>query len=348
MTVCFFGHYNPHYSRNRVLKKGLIENGVKVIECNDFGLWLLLKYFRFGRSADVIFVAFPGNEDMPLAWILGKIFGKTVVFDAFISRFDTKVFDRKEFGERSLRAKLAFFLDWQASFLADIVLLDTKCHIKYFVKTFKLPLSKFRRVFVGTDEDIFFPRKVKTSTNKIVVGFHGYYIPLQGAQYIIEAAYLLRSEKSVQFRMLGEGPDFEKCLHLAQNKKLDNIEFLKPVPYESLPDFIAQTDVYLGGPFGESGKAQRVIPNKVFEALAMKKPVIVGDSDAIKELLTDRKDCYIVKHANAKDIAQSVKLLSGNKELRERIGQNGFTLFRKCLTLNHIGKEFISILRNER
>jgi hypothetical protein len=34
MTILYFGNYNPNYSRNRVLIRGLRENGVKVVECN--------------------------------------------------------------------------------------------------------------------------------------------------------------------------------------------------------------------------------------------------------------------------------------------------------------------------
>ncbi len=34
MTVLYFGIYNPNYSRNRVLIKGLRENSIEVLECN--------------------------------------------------------------------------------------------------------------------------------------------------------------------------------------------------------------------------------------------------------------------------------------------------------------------------
>jgi len=34
MTICYFGDYNSNYSRNRVIIKGLKENGVNVLECN--------------------------------------------------------------------------------------------------------------------------------------------------------------------------------------------------------------------------------------------------------------------------------------------------------------------------
>lgn len=332
-----------------MIKKGLLANDVKLIECHWAGpiifryVLLSLKFLQSCRKCDVIFVAFPGNEDVPLAWVLGKFFGKQVVFDAFISRYDTKVLDRHEHRPNSFMAKLDYFLDWQASFLANKVLLDTKSHITFFVKTFSLPQPKFNRIFVGTDEAVFFPRK-HGANNTIIIGFHGYYIPLQGVKYIIEAAYLLRHEMNLTFRLLGNGPDFKQCLELAKKWKLKNIEFLEPISYESLPEFISQVDIYLGGPFGRSGKAGRVIPNKVYEALAMSKPVIVGYSGATRELLTNGKDCYMVERADARKLALAIKTLVDNDNLREKIAREGHALFRKHLTTKSIGKELLSVL----
>lgn len=350
MTVCLFGHYAPNYSRNRVIKKGLIANGVRIAECNQSGfiilryLMLIIKYFQSCKNCDLILVGFPGNEDVPLAWILGKFFGKKVVFDAFISRYDTKVLDRKEHDKGSLLAKLDYLLDWQACFLADKVLLDTKSHIAFFAKTFSLPRSKFNRIFVGTDETVFFSRK-REASNTIMVSFHGYYIPLQGTKYIIEAAHLLRHEKNLTFRLLGNGPDFRQCLKLAKKWKLQNIEFLEPVSYETLPEFISQADIYLGGPFGRSGKASRVIPNKVYEALATSKAVIVGDSGATRELLTSGKDCYMVERADARKLAQAIKTLVDNGNLREKIAEKGYELFRRRLTSRAIGRQLLKVLK---
>ena len=37
---------------------------------------------RMKRNYDVIWVGFPGHADMPLAWLIGKLSGRPVVFDA--------------------------------------------------------------------------------------------------------------------------------------------------------------------------------------------------------------------------------------------------------------------------
>ncbi len=72
-----------------------------------------------------------------------------------------------------------------------------------------------------------------------------------------------------------------------------NIDFIPHwVPYEELPDYVSKADVCLGI-FGDTEKAQRVIPTKAIDALALQKPLVTGDSQAARELLINRKIVYL-------------------------------------------------------
>ena len=87
ITVCYFGIYNPTHTRNRLNIKGLRQNGVTVLECNVRDrswkkYWLLTKkYWSIRKLCDVIIVGFPGHPIMPLAWLLGRLTGKKIIFD---------------------------------------------------------------------------------------------------------------------------------------------------------------------------------------------------------------------------------------------------------------------------
>lgn len=340
MTICFFGMYAPRYSRNWVLLKGFRQNGVEIIKCNDrshflwgFRYWKLLRKFIEvkGWNCDVIFVGFPGQTDVPLAWILGKIFHKAIVFDAFISIYNSLVFDRKNFSEKSWKARLWWFVDWLSCFLADRVILDTNEHIKYFVKTFKIKQEKFIRVFVGTDTDVFRPRRSEMHRN-FLVGFHGSYLPLQGIGIIIEAARSLQKRKDIKFSLLGDGIERKKIEEMIGKYHLTNVQLLDPILYEKLPGFISANDIYLGGPFGNNSKSKMVIPNKVYEAMAMGKPVIIGSSPATKELFSDQVHCLLVEQNNPKQLVRAVLALQRNKELRVKIASGGYNLVISQLT----------------
>ena len=168
MTICYFGTYKPGDSRNRVLIKGLKENGVEIIECRvNFKGWkkylglirdLIRKHKKIKDKYDIMIVGYPSEFMVPIAKILSK---KPIIFDAFISRYNTE----REKG-RLLRAKLYWLMDWLSCKLANLVLLDTNRHIEYFVSKYYLDKRKFRRIFVGTDNQIFKPLSRKKKNKK--------------------------------------------------------------------------------------------------------------------------------------------------------------------------------------
>src|SRR3989338_4689893 len=327
MTVLYFGNYNSSYSRNRVLIKGLRQNGVKLIECNvrKSGFRALIplffKYLRLNPSYDLMIVGFPGQEVMFLARFITK---KPIIFDAFTSHYGGYILDRKYFPTKSLRAKYYRFLDKWSCKLADLVLLDTNAHIDFFVKEFGLPKEKFRRIFVGTDSDIFYPRRAEKSDDKFLVHFHGHYIPLQGVKYIIEAAKILEKE-NIAFNLIGRGQTFGEDRKFAERLGVKSINFMDPVPYDKLPDYISRTDVCLGI-FGDSPKTELVIPNKVFEAMAMAKPVITADTPAVRELFTDKKNIFLCRRPDSRNLSDSILQLKQNDELRHMISDGAYNL----------------------
>src|SRR3989338_130275 len=139
MKVCYFGFYSQNYSRNKILISGLRKNHVEVVECQS-GLSGMAKYFdlikkhrQIKNQYDAMVVGFPGHQAMILAKVLCR---KPIIFDAFLSLYDSMVFDRQTSQPKSIRALYYWLLDWISSRLADIVLLGTNEHINYFCDTF--------------------------------------------------------------------------------------------------------------------------------------------------------------------------------------------------------------------
>ena len=262
---------------------------------------------------------------------------KPVIFDAFVSIYDSTVFDRKNTKERSLKAKYFWFIDWLSCKLADKVILDTNEHIKYFVSEFGLKREKFERIFVGTDGSVFYPREFKKDENKLVIHFHGTNIPLQGVEYILGSAKILESEEDIEFNMIGSSIKKEYG-----NQGYKNINFIENVPYEKLHEYISEADICLGI-FGDTKKTQRVIPNKIYECIACKKPIVTADSLAIRELFNE-EDLMLVSTANSKEIAQAVLELKKNLELRKKLAQNGYNkIIQNCIP-KILGAKLIEII----
>ncbi|MEA2112505.1 MAG: glycosyltransferase [Patescibacteria group bacterium] len=341
LTICFFGIYDPNYSRNRVLIQGLKENDVKVIECRT-ELKGIKKYFdlirrhwKIRKDYDVLFVAFPGWHSAVLAKFLTR---KSIIFDAFVSIYDSTVFDRKNTKKGSLKAKYFWFMDKLSCKLADKVILDTNEHIKYFVEEFGLKKEKFTRIFVGSSAENFsFSRKI--NSNKFSIIFYGFLIPLQGIKYILGAAEKLQSDKNIQFNIVGS-----KIKRNYKNKNFSNINFIDDVSYTELLELISQSDICLGI-FGNTEKTRRVIPNKVFDAVALKKPLITADTVAVRELFGDN-DLLLIPTANSEELAKAILDLKGNPEKMDYLAQNSYNKFTKEVKVSILGKKVKEIAEN--
>ena len=341
--ILFFGFFNPDYARNRVLMKGLERNGVKVSQCRVRNgrfrmVRLFCQYWMIKKDFDWLLVAFPGQEAIFLARMLTR---RPIIFDAFTSHYGGYILDRRYFRPNSGRAKYYRWLDKWSCRLADLVLLDTQAHIDFFIREYDLPAEKFRRIFVGADTDVFQPSVSRPANGKFLVHFHGSYVPLQGVEHIIRAAKLLEQE-DIQFNLIGRGQTYPADCQLAQTLAISNINFIDNVAYEKLADYMNQADICLGI-FGASPKTALVIPNKVYEALVMAKPVITADTPAARELLIDRENVLFCRQADAEDLANKIIELKNDPILRQTIAAAGGWLFKNRLGETTLGSELLVI-----
>jgi glycosyltransferase involved in cell wall biosynthesis len=349
--VCFFGVYDPSYARTRVLTTGFLENGYEVVECRvplDEARGLA-KYRRLyaqyrklrGTAFDHVVVAYPGHQ---VVWLARLLFGKRIVFDAFVSMFDSNVVDRKRYSPRDPRAWRDWLFDFLACHLAGRVLLDTNEHIDYFRRTFFVPRRKMIRVLVGNDEATFAPVAVEPYET-FTVHFHGTYIPLHGIPYILEAAHLLR-EEDIHFQIIGSGQEYAAVQERAASLRLgEKVRFVPRVPVEELPRAIAPAHVCLGI-FGDTPKTARVIPNKLYQCAAMNKAVITARTPAVAEVFTDEEDVVLCNAADGRDLAAKILMLRDDPERIRRIGENAGSLFQRKLTSRKLVAELLSSLEH--
>ena len=345
MRILYFGTFDPDYGRNWVIINGLRKNGVEVIEMRrkpkrgalvKLFFDCILKHPRF----DAMIVGFPGQEVMFLARMLTR---KPIIFDAFTSHYGGYILNRKRFSPKSLRAKYFRFLDKYSSKLADVVLLESNAYIDFFVKEYGIDKNKFRRIWIGANTDIFHPSATKRANDGMFnVLFFGTYVPVQGTEYIIRAAKILESE-NIHFTLCGTGQDFKKTRDLALELNLKNITFHGMLSKDRVREELEKADVSLGN-FGGTPLSPLIVSNKVYEALAMAKPVITADMPANHELF-EKDDVVMVPVADPKALSDAIMMLKNSPELRKQIADNGYNKFIKCAAPEIIGTEVLKIIK---
>ncbi len=281
MNIIFICGREPSYPRNAILLHALKKH-YTVIECTSTigstgalsyllrSVVIITKFILNIHKADAVFVGFLGQY---IVLIIHWFTRKPILFDAFISLYDTLCFDRKKIKPNSVVGKLLFWVDKKSCQIAKKVLLDTKTHRDYFVKTFKLPEQKIEYIYNGADETIFFQKEHPHSIPPFQVFYYGTGLPLQGVDIILKAAKLLEKYPDIHFKVVGRIRDRYSKLILSLN--LQKTLFDDWVQYQKLPSEIAQSHVCLGGHFSNVPKAKRVIAGKTFQFIAMKKSVIL-------------------------------------------------------------------------
>lgn len=349
--VVFWGTYDMGKPRVRLLLAGARSVGMEVLECH-YDIWkgiedksqlsgsgnkfkILLSWFfaypsliwRYLRlpSHDAVIVGYMGQLDVLVLRPFASLRGVPIVWDAFLSLYNTVVKDRHIVSRYSPIAWLLYVWEWLACRAADKIFLDTKVHARYFERLFKLQHESIGRVFVGAETD-FFSKSSSVNSGReekktFTVLFYGQFIPLHGIDVIIKAAKKVEmSNERVHWVIIGQGQEKERIEALIQKLGITSIERIAWVSYDHLVNWIQKADVCLGI-FGTSGKASRVIPNKVYQILAARRPLITADTPAIRELLHETSLIRLVPPGDAGKLAEAVIKM---KKERSRFSERAY------------------------
>lgn len=319
--------------------------------------WLLTQYSQVAEC-DAIIVLYPGHLDLPIAWAIAKLSGKPLIFDSFISLYDNMIIDKKVAAENAIRTKVLKYFEKLLLHLPDKLFTDTELMKNFIIKEFNINPEKIFVVPLGANDAVYKPAPLTLdggtqmkNTNKgdssevdkqqTKVFFFGLYNPLQGAPYIIRAIKRLQNDKSIAFTMLGDGPLRQEILDYAKKHQLKNVKFIGFVPEKDLVKQIQNADIMLGI-FSNSSIARRVIPNKVFAALACRKPLITARSPAAEKFFTHRKHTYYCNPEDPKSLAESIKAVAIEPKLQKKLAENGYAEYKKRFTPEQIAKALIN------
>lgn len=322
--VLFISTKNKDYIRNRqeirMLKESAGTYGEIVFADKSYikrmvKVWLACFTGKW-KKADVIFVGFAPQ----LVWPFLKRWTnqKEVVIDFFISMFDTCVNDRKYFKRRSLAAELLHKIDEITLRRCQYVIADTRADKQYFSDEFRVSPDKIQVMYLEADTDVYSPEKYNIElekTDKISVIYFGSILPLQGIEIILQATNFLREYDDIRFTIVGpvkSNPDYGK------GTDYSNVRFIDWLSQEELAGEISRADLCLAGHFNaEIEKAKRTIPGKAYIYEAMRKPMILGDNPANRELFQEDDRHFFVEMGNAQALADKIVMISGKSMTRK-------------------------------
>ena len=375
LRVCYFGTYRADYSRNQIMIEGLRRNGIEVVECHEplwrgiedraqvaSGGWmkpgfvirvvctcwrLLRTYCRQAGDYDVIVLGYPGQLDAYLARMLTWLRRKPLVLDVFMSLY-LIASERGLTVRHPLTARLLCWIEKTAYRLPDLLLQDTAEYMRWLGQRFDVNPDRVRLVPTGADERTFHPLETaeKEATevattkdgDRFRAVYHGTFIPNHGVEYIVEAARVLRDDPDICFELIGDGPTRERAMALAQEYGLANVTFTGWVDKAMLPRRIAEADVCLGV-FGMTPQSLMTVQNKIYEALAMRRPLITGESPTVRTALTDGEHVLLCRRQDPRSLAEAILRLKGDPALRARLARQGYERYVQAFTTVAVGRQ---------
>jgi glycosyltransferase involved in cell wall biosynthesis len=368
--IVFWGTYDTGKPRVRLLLAGARAMGLEVLECHS-DIWkgvedksqlygikanakrilsLFLSYpllvYRYLQLPphDVLVVGYMGQFDIIVIWLFARLRRVPICWDVFISLYDTVVVDRKIVPKKSMAALLLYILEWLSSRAANQLFMDTLAHAEYFKKLYRLRSNSVQHIYVGAEPNIFKKKGIIQKPKEIfTILFYGQFIPLHGIDTIVRSAKIIEeSRENVRWILIGKGQEEPYIDELIKKIGVNSIHRISWVPYEQLIEYINEADICLGV-FGASGKATRVIPNKVYQILSVGKPLITADTPAIREIYQESPILRFVESGNPEALAMTI--LDLWETLEELVDIKAYLKQLPVIGYVEVGKQFLDLLK---
>ncbi len=166
-----------------------------------------------------------------------------------------------------------------------------------------------------------------------------------GLDVVLRAARLLRDEgrDDIAFVLVGDGAVREELAERARKEGLKRVVFTGRQDKRAIPDFLSMADACLVHLIRRD-LFRTVLPSKIFEAAAMRKPIILGVEGDAARLVREAGAGICIVPENAEELAEAVKRLAGDPELATRLGCAGFESIAAAHDYDRLAERYAEII----
>jgi glycosyltransferase involved in cell wall biosynthesis len=210
---------------------------------------------------------------------------------------------------------------------------------------------KIKVIKNGVDINLFNPNKVSKNLkeklglrDKFIVSYIGTHGLSHALDKVLESAKILQGKHNIHFLLIGEGAEKSKLIKLARRMQLNNVSFIDQIDKHELPFYYSLSDVVLVT-LRKLDLFQCVIPSKVFEIMAMAKPILSTVDGEARNLVVDQAESGIfVESENPQAMATEIIKLSLNMKECLRLGKNGYDFVRVNYDRSHLADQYMEYL----
>jgi glycosyltransferase involved in cell wall biosynthesis len=214
-----------------------------------------------------------------------------------------------------------------------------------------VPAAKVHTITNGADVDYWTPiesppdlRQRLGLEGKFVVLYIGAHGISQALGRILESAAQLSAYPHIQFLFVGEGAEKAELIKTAAQQKLANIHFIDGVAKEQVNAFYALADVCLV-PLRDIPLFDTFIPSKMFEIMAMRRPIIGSVRGEAASILERSGGALVVAPEDSQAIATAIRTLFEAPAKRHSLAACGRDFVVKNYSRAALAKNYVEVIQ---
>ncbi|HTF81955.1 MAG TPA: glycosyltransferase family 4 protein, partial [Cytophagales bacterium] len=180
-------------------------------------------------------------------------------------------------------------------------------------------------------------------SNKLVITYVGAHGVANHLVQILDAAAQLQDTKA-HFVLIGAGMQREELIKDAQQRGLQNVEFIPPVSKQEVFKYILASDIGTSV-LKKVDTFKTVYSNKTFDYMSCKKPIIMV-IDGVSRALVEAAQCGVyAEPENASDIAAKVRYYLEQPQRITIEGENGYRYALAHFDRQVLGEKYLEYLQ---
>lgn len=186
--------------------------------------------------------------------------------------------------------------------------------------------TKIDIVTNGADLSLWQPRPTDNALRselgligKFVIGYIGTMGMAHGLDFILSAAEQIE-DRRIHFLLVGDGSEASALRQRVAAAQLGNVTIHPPVPKEEAPRFLAASDVALV-PLRRTETFRSVIPSKIFEAAAMRRPILLGVEGQAAEIVESHVAGIAFTPEDMPSLLSAIRRIASDENLYARLQQ---------------------------
>lgn len=184
--------------------------------------------------------------------------------------------------------------------------------------------------------------KYNIRSDQFVVSYIGTIGMSHGVDIVIRSA---EKAKDIIFIVVGEGAEKENLISISKDKSLKNVRFIDNVDWQEIVNInqlVSANLIHLK----DLDIFKTVIPSKIFESMALKKPILAGLNGESLEIIKESKSGVRVLSEDEDSLIDKIRYFQRNPQSLITLSDNGNSFVKKNHNRKKLAQKMIKSIES--